>query len=245
MNRYLKFLLRFFRAQRLGIRFRGTSYTRFPRSFRFGGRVRDIRVPDHPLMISDFIDIVLDDDYGLRGIRKAPRVIVDIGANVGHFCNYARDRFPDAQIQAYEPSPDNAALARANTEHPGTRIFEEGVAGEDGRADLCEHGLSNIVQTRASADGAIALVSFATVLARAGGHIDLLKVDCEGAEWDFMNRPDLFAHVDDIRMEYHLVDGRTLDDLTALAAGIRFRITHLRENQGFGIAWLAPQSAVN
>jgi FkbM family methyltransferase len=244
MDRFLKFLRRYIRARRMGVAFRGTRYTRFPPAFHFGGRMREIRIPDHPFMVSDFIDIVLDDDYGLRHIDDAPRAIVDIGANVGHFCNYARDRFPEAVIHAYEPSPENAAYARANAAHALTTIFEEGVAGVDGRAELIDHRLSNIVQTRASVDGAIALVGFATVLERAGGHIDLLKVDCEGAEWDFMNRPDLFAHVGHIRMEYHLVDGRTLDDLKAMAQSIGFDITHLRENQGFGIAWLERAAAL-
>ena len=73
---------------------------------------------------------------------------------------------------------------------------------------------------------------------RIGGRIDLLKVDCEGAEWDFMRDPELFAHVGAIRMEYHLVDGRTLDDVHRLADKIGFKVTKLDENSGFGIAWL-------
>lgn len=238
MNRYIKLIARYFRARQFGVAFRGTQHTVLPSVMKFGGRMRQIRVPNHQFMISDWMDIVLDDDYGFRKIHPEPRMIVDIGANIGNVCNFARDCFPNAIIQAYEPSPENVELARFNAEHPLTTIYAEGVSNTDGRGDIIDHGLSNIVQTRTSDDGDVALVSFATVLERAGGHIDLLKVDCEGAEWSFMTDPALFAHVDRIRMEYHLVGGHTIDDVRALAPALGFRLTKLSENDGYGIAWM-------
>ena len=50
--------------------------------------------------------------------------------------------------------------------------------------------------------------------------------------------PDLFAAVDHIRMEYHLIDGRTVDDVRQLAADLGFRVVRLVANQGFGIVWM-------
>jgi FkbM family methyltransferase len=238
MNRYLKFAMRYARARQFGVSFRGTTHTRLPESMRFGGRRRAIRLPAQPLLVADFIDVVLDDEYGLRQIAGPIGVIVDIGANIGTFTNFARDRFPGARIDAYEPSPETAAYARFNTDDPLTTVYEEGVAGSDGHADMVELGASNIARTEVADDGAITLTSFATVIARAGGHIDLLKVDCEGAEWDFMNDAVLFAHVDRIRMEYHLVDGKTIADVRALAPALGYRLTRLTQNSNFGIAWL-------
>ncbi|MEG3146477.1 FkbM family methyltransferase [Sphingomonas sp. RT2P30] len=226
------------RAHRHGVAFVGTSRTRLPESLRFGGQARAMRFPDDPLLVADFANVVLDDDYGLRRITRALRTIVDIGANVGLFTSFARERFPAAEIHAYEPSPGTAAYARHNVAHPLTSVFEEGVAAVEGRAEMIEYGGSNIARTEPKADGAITLTGFATVLARAGGHIDLLKVDCEGAEWDFMRDPALFATVDHIRMEYHLIDGRTVDDVRQLATDLGFRVTRLVANQGFGIVWM-------
>ena len=74
-----------------------------------------------------------------------------------------------------------------------------------------------------------------------GGPVDLLKIDCEGAEWDFMTDPAQFAQVGAIRMDYHSIDGRTLADLHAMAKAIGFKVVHLLENHGFGIAWLDRQ----
>ena len=71
-----------------------------------------------------------------------------------------------------------------------------------------------------------------------GGTIDFLKVDCEGAEWDFMRNRDAFARVRRIRMEYHLIGRQTVADVAEMAERIGFRIDWLVPNQGFGIAWL-------
>lgn len=240
MNRLALLARRWLRARRHGVRFRGMSHTTLPDRIVFGGEPRALRFPDHALQLPDFVNVVLDDDYGVGKVRGPVRSVVDIGANVGLFTLLARERFPAARIHAYEPSPGTAAYARVNIAHPLTTLFEEGVAAEDGRAEMVELGGATLAQTAQTPDGAIALTSFARVLERAGGRIDLLKVDCEGAEWDFLRDRDLFRRVGTIRMEYHLTAGRTLADLYALAEGIDFAVTRLVENQGFGIAWLDP-----
>jgi len=39
-------------------------------------------------------------------------------------------------------------------------------------------------------------------------------------------------------MEYHLSDGKSLEDLKRAADRIGFEIVKLEENSGFGIAWM-------
>ena len=238
MSRWTTFARRWLRARRYGVAYRGVTHTRPPLRWRQAGVERPLRLPDEPLIGADFINVVLDDEYGLRALRAAPATVVDVGGNVGSFTNFARELFPQAVIHAYEPSPGNVEYLRFNTTHPRTTVFEEGVAGEDGAAAMVELGAAILARTEKVAGGAIKLTAFATVLQRIGGAIDLLKVDCEGAEWDFMTDPALFANVGTIRMEYHLVDGRTLDDLHAMARTIGFKVAKLAPNTGFGIAWL-------
>jgi FkbM family methyltransferase len=238
MTRIFTLIRRWWRARDYGVRFRGMSHTTLPATIRFGGATWQVTLPDEPLLVADFVNVVLDDDYGLRGIDPPPRTVVDVGGNVGLFALFAHERFPAATIHVYEPSPATAAFAQDNLAGTTAQVFVEGVAAEGGTAAMVELGSTNLARTERTADGGIALTAFATVLERIGGRIDLLKVDCEGAEWDFMRDRDLFAQVGRIRMEYHLVDGRTLADLDALAAGIGFRIDRRWVNQGFGIAWL-------
>jgi hypothetical protein len=66
-----------------------------------------------------------------------------------------------------------------------------------------------------------------------------MKLDCEGAEWAIFRDVEAFAKVRELRMEYHLTEGRSLDDLRAVARGLGFEITHVRENLGFGTAYLS------
>jgi len=238
IERVATLLRRWWIARRFGVRFHGMSKSSLPQAIRFGANLRPMRIPGDPLFVADFANVVLDDDYGLRRLDPPPRTIVDIGSNIGMFSAYARGLFPEATIHAYEPSPHTAQLNRFNAADPRTTLFVEGVAASAGRARMVELGASTLARTEMSDDGEIVLIPFGEVIERVGGGIDLLKVDCEGAEWDFMTDPAQFAKVGAIRMEYHLVDGRTLDDLHAMAAAIGFKVIHLLENQGFGIAWL-------
>lgn len=231
------FVRRFVRAYPCGVPFLGMRRTRLPRRVRFGSRT--VELADPGAALPDFVNVVLDDDYGLRSLTGEPRTIVDIGANIGLFTAFARQLFPGAMIHAYEPSASTARWAAANTTHPLTTVFVEGVASEAGTAALVEHGASNLTQTRRAEDGAVKLVAFPTVVERIGGRIDLLKIDCEGAEWDFMSDPGWFRCVAAIRMEYHLIGGRTVQDLHRLAAGLGFSVDRLVPNQGFGVAWLS------
>ena len=238
IGRIATLVRRWWIARHFGVRFRGMSNSRLPPAIRFGAEPQPVRIPADPMFVADFVNVVLDDEYGLRRLAPPPRTIVDIGSNIGLFAAYARGLFPDATIHAYEPSPQTAEMNRFNAGDPRTTLFVEGVAASAGRARMIELGASNLARTESADDGEIVLTPFGEVVARLGGAIDLLKIDCEGAEWDFMTDPAQFAKVGAIRMEYHLIDGHTLDDLHAMAGGIGFRVVHLLENQGFGIAWL-------
>lgn len=60
-------------------------------------------------------------------------------------------------------------------------------------------------------------------LSESGG-IDLLKLDCEGAEWDIFADADAFRRVRLIRMEFHLTEGRTLSEFESRVKDLGFHI---------------------
>jgi hypothetical protein len=66
-----------------------------------------------------------------------------------------------------------------------------------------------------------------------------MKLDCEGAEWAIFRDAEAFVSVWDLRMEYHLTEGRGLDNLRAAANRLGFEIAQLRERRGFGIAYMS------
>jgi FkbM family methyltransferase len=238
-NRYLLFLKRMRAAQEFGFRFPGTSRMQFPPSAYIAGQQRDLVAPDDPAIAYDIINVWLDDEYGLRCAADNVRTIVDIGANVGLFSLLARHRFPAATIHAYEPDKNLLGFTERNLAGCNVVIHGEGVASADGHCSILSRGSSRANRTISTSEGT-KLTSLAAVVERVGGAIDLLKIDCEGAEWDIFRDKEAIANVRAIRMEYHLWDGRTLDDLRAFAVKLGFRISIKSEADkgGYGIAWL-------
>ena len=71
---------------------------------------------------------------------------------------------------------------------------------------LCFHlmGESNQTRVNESSSGTTEMVSLDSVIKETGGKIDLLKMDCEGSEWDILENPKSLINVDNITLEYHL-----------------------------------------
>ncbi|WP_395750202.1 FkbM family methyltransferase [Prosthecobacter sp.] len=188
----------------------------------------------------DFFSCFVDDVYGLTKLAPQPRTILDIGANVGFFSLAARGIFPEAQIHAYEPNPRVLDALHANSLAGGFQFYPEAVGAAAGWVSMIDQSDSNQAQTSAlgSADqGGIAQVDLATAIERLGGQVDLLKMDCEGAEWDIFKAVDAWHGVRELRMEYHLTNGRTVADVRHALNALSFDITRQIDQQGFGLVW--------
>lgn len=127
-------------------------------------------------------EVVLDDVYGL-GTLSSPSLIVDVGAGLGDFAVTASRRFPRCRVLAFEPDHGRYELLSANA------------AANRARLEL--HRLAVGARTL---DGYIGEAT-----------VDLLKVDCEGAELEVL---ETGADVLRIALEYHNF-GRRRRDLAA------------------------------
>jgi hypothetical protein len=85
VNRYFLLVKRIIMARQLGFCFFGTSHTMLPNQIRLFGEELVLKYPNDPALISDVINILLDDEYGLGELGSPVRTVVDIGANVGLF----------------------------------------------------------------------------------------------------------------------------------------------------------------
>ena len=234
---------RFLRARTYGVCFTGTSSFRMPNALRLNGRTIKLAAPEEIGAGLDFINLALDDEYGLGSLSLRPRTILDIGANFGLFSLLAAHHCPGSRIHAYEPNPRVFPYAVKNLSLvSGVAVFPAAVGSRPGLALVHDESDSRYAKTIVSENGNIEITALRTAIERLGGSVDLLKLDCEGAEWDLFQDPTAFERVKLIRMEYHLIGGRCLDNLTSSVQRLGFQVDRLLQNRGFGIAWLSKNT---
>lgn len=217
---------------------------RAPRRIRILGEAKELRFPTNELVESGFIECFLLNAYGLGHRLGEVHSILDIGANVGFFALAARARYPDAAIHAYEPNPRVLPCLDANTQDLNISVFPEAVGREECLVTMIDEGPSDEARTRRAADarGSIRQVTLGTAIDRLGGSVDLLKMDCEGAEWEILNSVGCWQAIRHIRMEIHFFNGKTLEQARAAVDRIGFRILQLDEtNAEMATIWASRE----
>jgi FkbM family methyltransferase len=197
------------------------NWTSVPIALLGGGRGRIVRLADLSFLYRDAMDVwaiketCLDDHYRVAGLALRPGdVVIDIGGGLGDFAIMVGRRHPQARVLAFEPFPESAALFRRNLAlngAPNVTLVEQAVAGGDGALSLDVSAKASVQHStvRAPAEGAtiaVATRSLAAIFAEhAVERCAMLKLDCEGAEFDILLSLDqgLLARIDRISMEYH------------------------------------------
>ena len=72
-------------------------------------------------------------------------------------------------------------------------------------------------------------------LAPGGAPVDLVKLDCEGAEWELLRDVAPWQRVQQLTMEYHLADGQTLAQMRALVERAGFTVQVVMPADTFGL----------
>jgi FkbM family methyltransferase len=171
-----------------------------------------LTTPPEVSLLFLFQEIWVDRVYDLAGFEIADGdTVIDIGGNIGMFAVYAATQARKVRIFSYEPFPENIAFLRKNVEANGftnVTIYQEAVAAGPGERSLRVES-SWVRHSLAHADGAthglrVACVGLDEVVRRAG-YCNLLKVDCEGGEYEiFYNAaPETLRRIDKIVCEYH------------------------------------------
>lgn len=163
---------------------------------------------------------VLAEYHEVERRLPAGAVIVDVGAHIGGFAVWCSQRHPDSTIYAYEPHPGSFGRLRANLVLNGiqnVRAHPYAVAGQPGPRLLdSDYAFSTLYSTLpydAETAGEGIAVEGVTLddIFRANHitHCDLLKLDCEGAEFEILLNaaPETLDAIDQIILEYH--DNRT------------------------------------
>jgi FkbM family methyltransferase len=181
----------------------------------------------------------------------------DVGAHVGSFACHLAEVVPTASITCFEPSADTVAYLKRNIEVNGLgdriSVVEAALAGETGVALFEDHGGANVhnglidahpIDDPHPSTGAIEVptLSFDDAIAQAPGPVTLVKLDCEGGEYQlaYNSSPESWANVERVVLEYHDVPGESWSELRAWFAGVGLHLVDQRpERADLGQAWLA------
>ena len=154
----------------------------------------------HVIPVRDFMtlyiykEIFVDGCYDLTFDRAAP-FVVDIGANSGLFALRLKQLYPSAKIACYEPFPPNFAQLEntiAVNSLDEVTPLQKAVGARPGQAKLFIHkrnmgGHSFYADEALNTDHIdVEVVDLPSILSGLRQDVDLLKLDCEGAEFDIL-----------------------------------------------------------
>ena len=224
LKRLQKLFLRNYRAKKLGIQFKRSSKFILPDSISWNGERTQLLAPDENGVKMAFIDIFFDDCYGLKYLPKSTAKVLDIRAHIGFFSLASRIAFPNAVIHSYEPNPRLQNYLKHQAEIGRFDYFMEAVGKENGKVSLEYHPDSVQTRSRVDVEGKIPAIAFRKVIQRLGGNVDLVKLDCEGAEWLLFEDAEPWQAVQNVSMEYHLWPNHTHNEIKCVLENLGFSI---------------------
>lgn len=167
---------------------------------------------DHPHDIITVFVVFVKKDYGQV---KRNSTVVDIGANIGIFSIYAANKSAK-KIYAYEPNRQAYEVLLKNISNNGFEniIFPYNLAVFDRDDDKVAIPLRpspyNEIKSENITDiensELVYTITLCTIVNQnLINQVDLLKIDCEGAEYRILFNTNslIFSSIIDIRLEYH------------------------------------------
>lgn len=154
-------------------------------------------------------------DYFIENYSTNVKNIIDIGANIGAFGIYAAKKYFNSLVYCYEPDKINFELLRKNLKFnkiENVLFYNQAIGKSSGKVLLYSQEGKNFGTANSSTvrQGSKSIQVECTTLENIIkdnqiSECDLLKLDCEGAEYDiiFNTSPETFSKIKSISIEYH------------------------------------------
>jgi len=139
---------------------------------------------------------------------KTNATVVDIGANIGDFTIQVARLCPAGRVYAVEPIRSNCEAIERQIQLNGVAnvtVLRVALGNRDGEIDIHAAGSQSSAYWGSNTTERVRL-SMLQSLARDNNieTIDLLKLDCEGAEWDILPVAEAFLpNIRQLCIEYH------------------------------------------
>jgi FkbM family methyltransferase len=214
-----------------------------------------IDCPNRPGARVPIYEIFAEDCYRfewfLGPLAQRPIQVIDIGGHVGTFSCRLTQLNPQASVLAFEPSATTAAFLRRNVEQNGVAdrvtVFEQALAATTGTATFDDNGAGSGLNGLVSAGHGtgtatkVATIAFDQAVAEAPAPVDVVKIDCEGGEFDLVlgSDPSSWASVQRVVIEHHPVPGHAWPELRDWFAGVGLIVQDEDAFGQHGCVWLS------
>ena len=162
-------------------------------------------------------EVFIEQTYGqlLPLLRPGGLRVADIGGNLGSFSIWLNKSHGIKEGYCFEPDPTSYNLCRYNLANNGcssVRHFQKAVGGQSRSIKMFVNttrpGGNSIYTEQAGKQGETAeveVIDFSSWVDAVSGSFDVLKLDCEGAEWEILanSKPDTFRRFEIIVAEIH------------------------------------------
>jgi FkbM family methyltransferase len=201
--------------------------------FHVQARTTDLAAVNEAVILNPYLssgEIVLREDA----------IVVDIGANIGDFTVLAARRCPRGRVLAVEPVTRSAEVIAAQValnRLSNVTIVRAAVGAASRIAAIGDAGMSSRVVDGGSGD-AVPVVTLEWLMSEHHlDTVDLLKLDCEGAEWDILPAgAGVLPRVQQIAMEFHCERGWTAERLAEWLRERGYTVTHTG-GEWNGVLW--------
>jgi FkbM family methyltransferase len=200
------------------------------------------------------VEVVVDDCYRLSALAlELPRAgaqVLDVGAHVGAFSCALAQAVPGSQVTAVEPSAERVGYLRRNVAgnklEGRVTVLQAAVAGQGGRRRLSPFGILDATPARDLSGEWVDLVAFEELLASFHGPIDLVKMDCEGSEYEIVASASAMAlgRIRRLLLEYHPASSDEIRQLFARLADAGLTERWRRDDQPgqLGVVYLSRET---
>lgn len=142
--------------------------------------------------------VLVDEEYKLLRdfLPAGPLRLIDIGANLGSFTIWLDKIRGIREAFCFEPDPSSFNLCRFNLAEnncPQATAIPHAIGGSTREIDMwvnsnqpCSHNIYGKPSGVAHETKRVRVIAFQEWLETVEGDFDLLKMDCEGAEWEIL-----------------------------------------------------------
>lgn len=216
-----------------------------------------IDCPNRPGARVPIYEIFAEDCYRfewfLGPLLERPIQVVDIGGHIGTFTCRLTQLHSKAQVQTFEPSATTATFLRRNVQNNGVSdrviVNQKALAAASGYATFDDNGAGSGLNGLAAAGHStgtatrVETVAFDDVVAATPQAVDVIKIDCEGGEYDLVlgSAPESWRDVQRLVIEWHPVSGHAWPELRDWFAGVGLYVQDQDVAGVHGCVWLSRE----